>query len=173
MVVKGKWAQGIKPRNFAWVIKDQLAVCERLGGYGSSHRRVRRQEEIIWVREQGFTFVISVIPSTSNLHNYDEFQLPWKHWPFPVDDPSVYLRDAYRELDDLLRSGNKLLMHNEELSDRLCGLVGGYLLYRGLVDTAPRTVVAIEQLTGRQLGPIGREIVAIALQLRDAKDATA
>ena len=31
--VKGKWAQGIEPRNFAWIIKDQLAVSERPGGY--------------------------------------------------------------------------------------------------------------------------------------------
>ena len=54
MAVKGKWAQGIEPRNFRWVIKGSLAVCERPGGYGPNHRRVRRQEEIIWVREQGF-----------------------------------------------------------------------------------------------------------------------
>lgn len=171
MAVKGKWAQGIKPRNFAWVIKDQLAVCERLGGYGDNHRKVRRQEEIIWAREQGFAFVISIIPAPHNLHNYDEFELPWKHWPFPADDPTAYLRDTYRELDELLKGGAKLLLHNEEVSDRLCGMVGGYLLYRGLVDTAPRTVVVIEQLTGRQLGPIGRELVAIAQKLRDEREA--
>ena len=53
--MKGKWAQGIKPRNFAWIIRDRLAICERPGGYGANHRRVRRQEEIIWLREQGFT----------------------------------------------------------------------------------------------------------------------
>ena len=70
--MKGKWAQGIQPRNFAWVIKDKLAVCERPGGYGANHRRVRRQEEIIWIREQGFTCVVSLIPSPHNLHNYDE-----------------------------------------------------------------------------------------------------
>ena len=54
MAVKGKWAQGIEPRNFRWVMKDVFGVCERPGGYGANHRRVRRQEEIIWVREQGF-----------------------------------------------------------------------------------------------------------------------
>ena len=32
--MKGKWAQGITPRNFVWVLKDRLAVCERPGGYG-------------------------------------------------------------------------------------------------------------------------------------------
>ena len=58
--MKGKWAQGIVPRNFAWVMKDQLAVCERPGGYGVNHRKVRRQEEIIWVRENGFARIISL-----------------------------------------------------------------------------------------------------------------
>ena len=45
--LRGKWALGITPRNFTWVIKDRLAICERPGGYGENHRRVRRQEEII------------------------------------------------------------------------------------------------------------------------------
>ena len=51
MAPKGKWAAGITPRNFCWVVRDRLAVCERPGGYGANHRRVRRQEEIIWLRE--------------------------------------------------------------------------------------------------------------------------
>ena len=37
--LKGKWAQGIQPRNFSWVIKDKLAICERPGGYAANHRR--------------------------------------------------------------------------------------------------------------------------------------
>ena len=32
--LRGKWALGIQPRNFTWFIKDQLAVCERPGGFG-------------------------------------------------------------------------------------------------------------------------------------------
>ena len=82
-MVKGKWAQGIVPRNFKWVIKDQFAVCERPGGYGDNHRRVRREEEIIWVKQQGFTCVISLIPSPHNLHNYDEHDVVYRHRPFP------------------------------------------------------------------------------------------
>ena len=61
--MKGKWAQGIVPRYFTWIIKDQLSICERLGGYGVNHRKVRRQEEIIWVREQGFTRIVSLLAS--------------------------------------------------------------------------------------------------------------
>jgi hypothetical protein len=82
MPMKGKWAQGIQPRNFAWILKDKLAVCERPGGYGANHRRVRRQEEIIWIREQGFTCVVTLIPSPHNLHNYDDLGVAWRHLPF-------------------------------------------------------------------------------------------
>ena len=53
--LRGKWALGIQPRNFTWILKDKMAVCERPGGFGSSHRRVRRQEEIIWIRECFFS----------------------------------------------------------------------------------------------------------------------
>ena len=61
--MKGKWAAGIPPRNFTWVITDHLAVSERPGGFAVNHRRVRRQEEIIWLRVQGFGRVISLLPS--------------------------------------------------------------------------------------------------------------
>lgn len=169
VAVKGKWAQGIKPRNFCWIIKDQLAVCERPGGYGANHRKVRRQEEIIWIREQEFTWVISIIPAPHNLHNYEELNLPYRHWPFVAhEDTAGYLATVFPEIRDLLDGGAKLLLHGEELGDRLCGLMAGYLLWAGLIDTGPRSIMVIEQITHRQLGPVGREIVALALALRDA-----
>lgn len=162
---KGKWAQGIRPRNFHWVIADRLAVCERPGGYGDNHRKVRRQEEIIWVREQGFTRVISLITAPHNLDHYDEFEVAWRHRPVPEDDLDVFEFAFFRELRTLLSSGERVLLHAEELSDRLCGLVAGYLLWAGLVDDSPTVVNIVEQLTQRQLGPIGRELVAISQTL--------
>ena len=122
--LKGKWAQGIQPRNFSWVIKDKLAICERPGGYAANHRRVRRQEEIIWIREQGFGCVISLIPTPHNLHNYDELGVKYLHRPFsPVDDPREVLGALYPELRGLLVAGTKVIMHIEEVSDRLAGVV--------------------------------------------------
>ena len=47
-VVKGKWAAGIPPRHLTWVLPERLAASERPGGQSSSHRKVRRSEEIIW-----------------------------------------------------------------------------------------------------------------------------
>ncbi|HEY2997411.1 MAG TPA: hypothetical protein VGJ43_02500, partial [Acidimicrobiales bacterium] len=113
--MKGKWAQGITPRNFVWVLKDRLAVCERPGGYGQNHRRVRRQEEIIWIREQGFTHVISLIAATHNLHNYDELGVAWLHRPqSPQDDPVEFQRNLYRELRRLLGAGEARAQHADQ-----------------------------------------------------------
>lgn len=166
MAVKGKWAQGIEPRNFRWVVKDALAVCERPGGYGSNHRRVRRQEEIIWVREQGFAPVISIIASPANLHNYDELGVTWEHRPFGNhDDPVPYLLSLYPELRNLLASKCKVLLHGEELGDRLSGIIAGYLVWSGLVPSGPKAISLTERLLQRQLGPIGRELVTVALEL--------
>jgi hypothetical protein len=167
--MKGKWAQGIKPRNFAWVIKDRLAVCERPGGYGVNHRKVRRQEEIIWVREQGFTKVISVIGAPHNLHNYDEMDVSWLHRPFPTHEPlDRYLAAVLPEIKALLSGGEKLLVHGEELGDRVQGLMAAFLRWTGMVADDPTTLTVIERLLGRQLGPQGRELVAMASSIPGA-----
>ena len=169
MAVKGKWAQGIEPRNFRWVMKDVLAVCERPGGYGANHRRVRRQEEIIWVREQGFSPVISVIPSPANLHNYDELGVKWLHRPYGNhDDHAQFLALFLPELKGLLAAGHKVLIHAEELSDRLCGVIAAYLVWTGLVPAGPKAISFTERLLERQLGPLGRELVTVALTLPQA-----
>ena len=167
MATKGKWAQGITPRHFAWVIKDKLAISERPGGYGQNHRKVRRQEEIIWIREQGFTKVVSIIPAPHNLHSYDELGVKWVHCPLqPGEDVAKVLAVLYPELRSLTSGAGKILVHGEELGDRVCGTVAGYLLWSALLPDGPTTISAIEQLANRQLGPEGRELVALADSIR-------
>ena len=164
--LKGKWAQGIQPRNFAWVIKDLLAICERPGGYGANHRRVRRQEEIIWLREQGFQKVISLIPSPHNLHNYDELGVAYLHRPFSsVDDPASFLSVFYPELRGLLTAGTKVVLHTEEVGDRLAGVLGGYLRWTGMVRDIPQAVAVVEKITNRQLETFGRPLVQLGGEL--------
>ena len=164
--MKGKWAQGIKPRNFAWIIRDRLAICERPGGYGVNHRRVRRQEEIIWLREQGFTRVISLIPSPHNLHNYDELGLPWIHRPFgPHEDSAKVLRELYPEMRTLLATGQKVILHQEEVGDRLAGVVAGYIRWSGMVPEGPggdRDHRADHRATARSGRPFARRALRAA-----------
>ncbi|MDQ1364968.1 MAG: hypothetical protein QOE57_1010, partial [Acidimicrobiaceae bacterium] len=167
--MKGKWAKGIAPRFFAWIIKDQLAVSERPGGYARNHRRVRRQEEILWLRGEGFTRVVSLLTSPHNLHAYDELNMAWAQVPFgPQDDPSVVLPDLYAQLRDWMASGERLLLHQEELSDRLMGVVAGYLRWSGLVPEGPQAITVVERIMHRQMGPDGRVLVALAPQLSGA-----
>ncbi|MEY2448605.1 MAG: hypothetical protein QOH79_2081 [Acidimicrobiaceae bacterium] len=164
--MKGKWAQGIQPRNFSWVVKDKLAVCERPGGYGSNHRRVRRQEEIIWIREQGFDCVVSLIPSPHNLHNYDELGVTWRHRPFTQgDDAQRFVATFFPELRTMLSEGQKVLVHQDELGDRVSGLMAGFLLWSGMVESGPQAISITEQLVHRQLGPMARGLVTIAAEL--------
>lgn len=172
--MRGKWALGIPPRHFTWVLKNKIAICERPGGYGANHRRVRRQEEIIWIREQRFNCVISLSPLPHNLHNYDELGVAWRHRPFNgADDGADYLHALYEEIRRFVQANHKLIVHREELGDHVIGFMAGYLLWAGLVPSGPQVTTIIEHITQRQLGPAGREIVTLAGELRGADSAPA
>lgn len=165
--LRGKWALGITPRSFTWFMTDKLAVCERPGGYGENHRRVRRQEEIIWLRENGFGCVVSIIPAPHNLHNYDELGLPYVHRPFTgVDDVHGWLRDFYAELRTMLDAGTKVVVHNESVDDRLIGILGGYFRWSGMVDDPNQCIAVAERLAKRQLDPLAREMILSAHEIR-------
>ena len=56
-------------------------------------------------------------------------------------------------------------MHQEELGDRVIGLTGGYLMWSGRLPLGPQATAVAERLSGRQLGPQGRELVAQALEV--------
>ncbi|CAN5599014.1 hypothetical protein BH24ACT5_BH24ACT5_06850 [soil metagenome] len=164
--LRGRWALGITPRNFTWVLRDKLAICERPGGFGDSHRRVRRQEEIIWLRENGFGCVISIIPAPHNLHNYDELGVVSRHRPFNADETDAWLANLYREIHELLRHGTKVMVHGDELGDRIVGVMGGYIRWAGLVDDDTQAITVIERIAGRQLDPFARNVILNATKLR-------
>jgi hypothetical protein len=148
------------------VIKDRLAVSERPGGFAPNHRKVRRQEEIIWLQVQGFTSVVSLLPSSHNLQAYQEQELPSIHFPLPQSgDTRAVQLDLFRELHARLTAGERLLVHQEELGDRVMGVVAGYLLWSGRLPSGPQAVTVLEHMIGHQMGPPGRELVAVASQL--------
>jgi len=164
--VKGKWAAGIPPRNFTWVIKDRLAMSERPGGFAPNHRKVRRQEEIIWLQVQGFTRVVSLLPSSHNLQAYEEKSLASVHYPLPSSgDVRGVLGEVYRDVHGRLAAGERVLVHQEELGDRVSGVIAGYLLWSSRLPSGPQAVTVVEHLTGHPMGPSGRELVAAAAQL--------
>ena len=142
---------------------------DRSRGHDGNHRRVRRQEEIIWLRVQGFTRVVSLLPSSHNLAAYDEGELTSSHFPFgPGGDQREILADLYRSLDEWVNAGERVLVHQEELGDRVMGVVAGYLVWSGRLPGGAQAIVAVEQLIGHQMGPQGRDIAAQAVGLNTA-----
>ena len=110
--------------------------------------------------------MVSLLPSPHNLHAYDEMGVTWSHIPFgPHDDPAVVLADLYARLKDWLADGERILLHQEELGDRLMGVVAGYLRWSGMVPSGPQAIAVVERILGRQMGPSGRELVALAPSL--------
>jgi hypothetical protein len=158
--LRGKWAQGIQPREFLWVLKDQLAVCERLGGKGSSHRPIRRQEEIVWVLNNGFDLTISMIPATHNLEAYKKLGLAHRHWPVhDRDDPTVNLPKIYEQMGIAIDHDKTMLMHRISLDDTVMGFIGGFLIWGGYLQNATDTTVMVERLFSKHVGSKGRIII--------------
>lgn len=160
--MKNRWAQGIEPRFFTWVLKGQLAVSERPGGYSRNHRRVRRHEEILWLRQEGFNRVVSLLPSEHNLHAYEELDLPFSHLPYALDDDARFaLPIIFNSLQRWLDDGERILLHREELGDEIMGIVAGFLLHTKRLTTPSQAITVVEHLLGRQMGTPGRELVVV------------
>jgi hypothetical protein len=75
------------------------------------------------------------------------------------------LTELYPEIKGMLATGQKLVVHQEEVGDRLAGVMAGYIRWSGMVPEGPEAIAIIEQITERQLGPVGRSLVALAAQL--------
>lgn len=165
--LRGKWALGITPRNFTWFIKDHVAICERPGGYGENHRRVRRQEEIIWLRENNFDLVVSIIAAPHNLHAYEELHMPYRHRPLSgADDVDSWLRIFYTEMQQLVDAKKKIIVHGEEVGDRIIGIMGGFLRWSGMLEDTSQAMQIMERIGGRQLDTWSRELIMRAHELR-------
>jgi hypothetical protein len=159
--LRGKWAQGIQPRQFTWILKDRLAVCERLGGNGSNHRPVRRQEEIVWVLNNNFDLTISLVAGTHNLAAYKELGLAHRHWPVADnEDPTVMLPKIYEQMGIALDHNKRMLMHRLSLGDTMTGFIGGFLIWGGYMHDPTETIVMVERLFSRQVGPRGRATIS-------------
>ncbi len=170
--MRGRWAQGLEPRYFCWIVRDRLAASERPGGFARNHRKVRRQEELIWLGSHGFTHILSLLDSPHNLYAYDTAGLAYEHIPLGRrDEMADRLAKVYGAISDWLEDpSERVLVHHEEFGDRLIGTLAGFLLYAGLVQEGPHAIGVLERQTGRQLGATGREIVAVTLEERIVRD---
>lgn len=151
---------GLKPRGYTWVIADQLAVSERVGGSGFQHRRVRREEEITWlVEEAGINTIVSMLPANQNLAAYRQAGIAT--YSVPVggghrDEPARFFATLSKAMS---RKNARVLVHREIIDDTVGGLLGGFLVVSGRVKDPILALAVIQQILGRALGPEGRALI--------------
>lgn len=151
---------GLEPREFKWVIAGRLAISERIGGYGFQHRRVRREEEIIWLADQGINTVLSLMSGNQNQAAYKSASMRFFHYPIEDDLDSELAHEIFSMLDEALgEPGASVLVHRELIGDLLVGLMGGYLVHAGLIPDPIMATSVIQEISGRPLGPEGRRLI--------------
>jgi hypothetical protein len=151
---------GLEPRGFHWVIKDRLAVSERIGGYGFQHRRVRREEEIIWLQDHGINSVLSLLGSNQNSTAYESAGMAFSSCPADADlEPEDAIR-AFEAIERSLEPDDAVvLVHRDTIDDMLAGLLAGYLIHAEMLDDPILATDVIQRILGRAIGPEGRRLI--------------
>ncbi len=151
---------GLEPRGFRWVIKDRLAVSERIGGYGFQHRKVRREEEIVWLMDHGVNTAVSLLGSNQNSMAYEVAGL--RFFSVEVEDelePGEAIA-VFEVLDEALAPPDAVaLVHRDTIDDTLGGLLAGYLIHSGMLKDPIVATDVIQRILGRAIGPEGRRLI--------------
>lgn len=152
---------GLEPRSFTWVIARRLAVAERIGGHGFQHRRVRREEEINWLKSVGVNAVLSLLDGNQNLASYEKAGLRAANEPLPeltVDGVKGVLKAMSRMLS---KPDRVLLVHRDIIDDTLAGVLAGYLVHSRRVEDPIMATALIQEILRRPLGPEARAIIPL------------
>jgi len=155
---------GTEPKVYAWIVPGEVAVAERPGGGGASHRRDRRQAEQDWWRSQGVRAIVSGMQSRHGLVEYalDGFVIAWH--------PLTEVESVERELPPLVaavlrfreeRPDDAVLVHVDRPNQWLAGVDGALRIALGVAPD-PAAALAGAGLDGLPLGPLAAAMVNTA-----------
>jgi hypothetical protein len=153
---------GLEPRGFTWVIAKRLAVSERIGGYGFQHRRVRREEEIAWLKHAGIKAVLSLLEGNQNLAAYHAAGIDAVSEPLVELEPDA-VRRVFRAMTELTSKRNSvLLVHRDLVDDTVAGVLAGFLIHSGRVKDPIMATALVQEILKRPLGPEARAIIPLS-----------
>ncbi|MDC0077317.1 hypothetical protein OAJ33_03695 [Acidimicrobiaceae bacterium] len=145
---------GLKPNDFHWIIEGKLAVSECIGGGGLTPRKIRREEEIQWLKSQGINAIFSLLDTDFNLQNYQEVGFRTYHYPLSEEVPAESLDIIFEAIKEaLLDKERKLLIHREYLDEEVPGILAGYLIYSKLLDDPILSRTILEKILEKPLSP--------------------
>jgi hypothetical protein len=153
---------GLEPRGFTWVITKRLAVSERIGGYGFQHRRVRREEEIAWLKHAGITDVLSLLEGNQNLAAYQAAGINAVNEPLGELEPDAVGR-VFRAMTTMTsKRRSVLLVHRDLVDDTVAGVLAGFLIHSGRVKDPIMATALVQEILKRPLGPEARAIIPLS-----------
>lgn len=155
-----KKSTGLEPRGFRWVITGRLAVSERVGGYGFQHRKVRREEEIVWLKDHGVNAIVVLLGPTQGASPYEASGMRLASIDVPADVEPEDTIVVFELLADVMADPDAVvLVHRDTIDDTLAGLLAGYLIYASMVDDPIVATDVIQRILGRAIGPEGRRLI--------------
>lgn len=143
------------------MITGRLAVSDRIGGSGFQHRKVRREEEIKWLNDQGINTILSFLSPGQNRSAYDEagFRV-LNHTVDGMPEEPEEIEGIFAAMDEALEDpGATVLIHRDTIDETISGLLAGYLVHSGLVEDPIVATSLIQEILGRPLGPEGRRLI--------------
>jgi hypothetical protein len=151
----------VEPRVYAWLVADRLAVAERPGGGGRSHRITRRTAELEWWSVHGVTSIVSGMRTRHGLLEaaLAGFRVCWH----PLTEPDPSAREvpalADRALAEMDRGDGAVLVHVDRPGEWLAGVDAALRLALGLARTRGD---ALAQAAGDGLpvGEVSRSLIA-------------
>ena len=168
--MKGRWAQGLEPRAFCWIIKDRLAASERPGGFARNHRKVRRQEELIWLdrpRLHAHALDARLAAQPPRVRGSRASRTRTCRSAATTSGPSGCPRSTRTLADVARRTRRSGCSSTTRSSATACSACSpGTSSTRGSSPRARTRSSSIEKITGRQLGSVAREIVAVTVDER-------
>jgi hypothetical protein len=151
---------GLKPNEFYWVIQDKLALSECIGGRGMTPRKIRREEEIQWLKSVGVNSIFSLLETDFNLISYQEVGFRTYHFPLSDDIQENALQTIFSAIKEALDDPEiKLLIHKEYVDERIPGILAGYLIFSDLLQDSVFARTIMEEILGRPLSPQAIELI--------------
>ncbi len=133
-----------EPHFRLWLVDGRLAIAERPGGGGRSHRRARRIGEQAWWREQGITDIVSGLTSRHGFLDYalDGFGVHW----FAISDEEGAGEAAgalVQRVEALLADDRVVLVHIDRKNGWLAGLDAILRLGLGLAGSRDEALLQV------------------------------
>ncbi len=155
-----------EPRSYAWLLPGRLAVAERPGRGGRSHRRQLRVAETEWWCVHGITAIVSGMRTRHGLLDYAlaDITVRWQPLTDAGGAPQQLGALVAATVDLLERGDGGVLVHCDRANEWLAGVDAALRMALGLAPTA-RKALAAAAADGLPVGSLAASLVGAELEV--------